>query len=609
MFELSVATFRERWQLFLGAIVTVALGVALVQSSLLILLSALDHVEAITLLAMTLGIAAFLAVFIVSSTFAFTIAQRRRDLALLRLIGGSRGQVRRLLLSEALLLGLIGTALGIPAGMGVMGLQSRILTGLEFLPAAFSPEWQGWIIGVSAGVGVGVSLFGVLAASRRAAKVRPLEALRESGEAARVMTFSRWFFGILFVAGAVALAIVAVFAGASAAIPLSVNSAVTAAVGLSALSPLLVPLASRVFGLVLGRGTLGTLARANLADGVRRSASTAAPLLVLVALVVGLSGTLSTLTAAGRQEMVRDLDADLVAASAPARPVPGVAVASTETTVPVVVAFDKSGKRKVKEKQALVVDAGDYRRTHREAPVAGSFDDLHGMAVAAREAALGDAITVRIGDREFGTRVVAVLPDSFVGGPGYLLPRDLVPSSLLGNAPAHTIVKLAPGADPAKVAASLPGPVTTVGDWIATGSSKQEKTSSGIMTVLMGLAGLYSVIAVINAVVIAAAERRREFAVVRVTGLKRRQVVVMALVESLAVVVIALLLGLAAASAALTGITRATGRILGTATLSLPWATLGLVVLGAFTVVGLTSVWTSISATRQAPVGLLGARE
>ncbi|WAL64030.1 ABC transporter permease [Amycolatopsis cynarae] len=609
MFELSVATFRERWQLFLGAIVTVALGVALVQSSLLILLSALDHVEAITLLAMTLGIAAFLAVFIVSSTFAFTIAQRRRDLALLRLIGSSRGQVRRLLLSEALLLGLIGTALGVPAGVGVMGLQSRMLTGLEFLPAAFSPEWQGWIIVVSAVVGVGVSLFGVLAASRRAAKVRPLEALRESGDAARVMTFPRWFFGILFVAGAVALAIVAVFGGASTAIPLSVNSAVTAAVGLSALSPLLVPLVSRVFGLVPGRGTLGTLARANLADGVRRSASTAAPLLVLVALVAGLAGTLSTLTAAGRQEMVQDLDADLVAASAPARPVPGIAVASTETTVPVVVSFDKSGKRKVKEKQALVVDAGDYRRTHREAPVAGSFADLHGMAVAARGAALGDAITVRIGDREFDTRVVAVLPDSFVGGPGYLLPRDLVPSSLLGNAPAHTIVKLAPGADPAKVAASLPGPVTTVGDWIATGSSKQEKTSSGIMTVLMGLAGLYSVIAVINAVVIAAAERRREFAVVRVTGLKRWQVVLMALVESLAVVVIALLLGLVAASAALAGITGATVRILGTATLSLPWTTLGLVVLGAFTVVGLTSVWTSISATRQAPVGLLGARE
>ncbi|GAA1950621.1 hypothetical protein [Amycolatopsis minnesotensis] len=100
MFRLSLSTFRERWPLFIGAVLTVCLGVALVQSSLLILVSAAspdipaglppevaDHLRdgytgAITLLAMTLGLSAFLAIFIVSSTFAFTVAQRRRDLAL-----------------------------------------------------------------------------------------------------------------------------------------------------------------------------------------------------------------------------------------------------------------------------------------------------------------------------------------------------------------------------------------------------------------------------------------------------------------------------------------------------------------------------------------------
>ena len=96
MIRLSWATFRERWPLFVGAIVAVAVGVALVQASLLTLISAatpsiatgLPHDQelllrdgydgAVSLAAMMTGISAFVAVFIVASTFAFTVAQRRR---------------------------------------------------------------------------------------------------------------------------------------------------------------------------------------------------------------------------------------------------------------------------------------------------------------------------------------------------------------------------------------------------------------------------------------------------------------------------------------------------------------------------------------------------
>jgi putative ABC transport system permease protein len=609
MFGLSLSTFRERWQLFVGAILTVVLGVALVQSSLLILVSAVAYVEAITLLAMTLAIAAFLAVFIVSSTFAFTIAQRRRDLALLRLVGGSRGQLRRLLLSEALLLGVLGTALGVPLGLVVMRVQTWLLTDLGFVPGVFSPQWQGWILGVSAGVGIGVSLLGVLAASRRASKVRPLEALRDIGNAARVMTFSRWFFGLLFLAGAITLAIVAQFAGPDGAIPMSINVALTGSVALTALSPLVVPWVGRLFGLFLRGSTLGGLAQANLRDGVRRSASTAAPLLVLVALVLGLSGTLSTLSHAGRQEQVQDIAGDLIVQSGDVGRVPGIAVASTEVTLPVTVTFTKNDKDKVKDRQAFVVDADAYQRTHRRAPVDGSLTDLHGMTVAAADAAVGDTVSVLIDGQERPLRVVAVLPATLNGGPDYLLPRELVPPAALANAPARTIVQLAPGADEKAVAASIRAPVTTVDAWIANNTTKQDSTNSGIMTVLMGLAGLYALLAVINAVVIAAAERRGEFAVARVTGLNRRQVVGAALIESCAVATIGVLLGALAAAGTLLGIVSAMARVTGVAAVSVPWSALGLVVLGAFVVVGVTSVWTSLAATRPAPVTLVGARE
>ena len=164
---------------------------------------------------MTLGFAAFLAVFIVSSTFAFTVAQRRRDLALLRLVGGSRRQVRRLLLGEAVLLGALGAALGVPAGLGVMAIQAGMLLRRSGSYRRGSPgEWRAWILGVSAGTGVVLAVSGVLVAARRAAQVRPLEALRDTGESARVMTAGRWIAGLLFLAGAIALIILAPVGGA-----------------------------------------------------------------------------------------------------------------------------------------------------------------------------------------------------------------------------------------------------------------------------------------------------------------------------------------------------------------------------------------------------------
>src|SRR5699024_5279681 len=135
MFRISLSTFRERWQLFVGSILMAGFVVVLVQSSLLIHVSAVtsdapaglstidrDHVcgrfvLAIPVIGITLALSIFLTVFIISSSFAFTVAQRKRDLALMRLTGGSRQQLRRLLLGEATLLGLIGTALGVPLGL------------------------------------------------------------------------------------------------------------------------------------------------------------------------------------------------------------------------------------------------------------------------------------------------------------------------------------------------------------------------------------------------------------------------------------------------------------------------------------------------------------
>jgi putative ABC transport system permease protein len=633
MLRMSWSTFRDRWQVFVGAIITVCLGVALVQSSLLTLVSAATakippglssaderalregYDGASALLGMTVGLAAFVAIFIVSSTFAFTVAQRRRDLALLRLTGAGRRQVRTLLVGEALLLGTLGSALGVLAGLPVMRLQAAMLDGFGFVPPGFVGEWRPWVLAVSAGTGIGIAVLGVLAASRRAAKVRPLEALRDVGGAARVMTASRWVFGGFFLAGSVALIVLVPALGGEAALAMSIFVSFTLVIAFAAFAPLVVPLVSWPFGLLF-RGRLGVLAHANLRAGVRRSASTAAPIMVLVAFVVGMAGTMSTITEASRQEVTRDLHADLVLeADRPVRDqvtaVPGVRAVSEEAPVALDMGFDYGdGAITYEGIDALAVHPAAYARTHRSSPTAGDLADLRGAAVALSPSYLpeldfdvGDTVPVRIDGGPDKLRVVALLADT-LAGPYFLLPPDLMPA----DGPRRYTVQ---AADPQAVAPRLAGlgAVSTTGQWIETYADERQRESVDIQVALLGMAMLYTVIAMVNAVVISASDRRGEFAAARVTGLTRGQVVRAALAEALGVVAIGLLLGTLAATGTVVGIAFAIEDMIGISAASPPWALLGAVALGATAIVAATSILTTLSATRIPAIRLVAARE
>jgi putative ABC transport system permease protein len=114
---------------------------------------------------------------------------------------------------------------------------------------------------------------------------------------------------------------------------------------------------------------------------------------------------------------------------------------------------------------------------------------------------------------------------------------------------------------------------------------------------------------VVNAVVIAAADRREEFATARLTGLTRALVVRTAMWESLAVVLIGVLLGAAAAATTLIGVTAGVSSIVGTTVVSIPWALLAATALGAAGLVAVTSVLAAVAATRQPPIEVARARE
>lgn len=639
MLLLAWNTFRDRWQVFIGAIVTVCLGVALVQSSLLTLISAatapippeLTQAETLALreaydgilvlLSMVLALAVFVAVFIVSSTFSFAVSQRRRDLALLRLTGAARGQIRSLLVGEAVLLGLIGSALGVVVGLPLTRLQLWMLVRLDFAPPGFETQWRWWMVLVSLATGVLIAVLGVLAASRRASQVRPLEALRDSGQASRVMTLSRWGAGLLFTAGAGVLFVI--FPAGNMALPvwfIQLTPFLVSAplvIGFAALAPLMVPLTSRLFGLVF-RSQLGELALANLRFDAQRSASTAAPIMVLFAFVVGIMGTLDSISEADRQETLGTVQGDLmVTADQPSASeltdVDGVELASEEAATMFEIRFTVYDDEWYEPHVGLATDPASYALTRDVEAVAGSLDDLDGAAIAVspssweRDWQVGDTLQVRFDGEEHDVEVVALLPET-LSEPYFVFSPDLAPADA---GPWQHIVQLSDGADESEVAAQLGafGDVETVEQWVGAAAAEEERLTLNILIVLLGMTMLYTVIAMINAVVISASARGREFAAARVTGLSRGQVTRVALWESQAVVFIGVFLGGLAAAAGILGTALAVQNLIGVFVVSIQWPLLIALAFGAAVVVGATSVVTTVSATRTPPIRLVASRE
>lgn len=610
MLRLSVGAVRTRWQLFAGAVVAVALGVGLVQSGLQ-MLAATDHpvlpaglsayeraqvregyVGAATLLGMSVMLAVFLSVFIVSTTFGFTVVQRRRELGLLRLVGAQRGYLCLMLLTEAGLVGLLGSLVGVPLGLAGTWAQSWLLTRLGMLPPWFDAPWDQGALWAAMIVGVGTALMGVLASAWRASRISALEAVSDARAARTVMTGWRWCWGLSAALCTVTMVIAAQAArDLVAGLMIGLVVMISGSVALSQLSPVVVPLVGRLPAAVVRGSVIADLARAGVLHAVRRSAATAAPLIVLVGLVVGLWGTFGSLAKAVGVEQERLITADLVIDTA----VPtghGIAVASVQTAVPVAV----TRGRTTVYSEAIGIDPVAYQQTHKLRPRKGSLDRLTGRTIAigpgmaAEGYKLGSVVKVALGNRKVNLRVVAIMPETLDVSENFFIPRALLPA----GGRSETLVKLTPGAH-------VQG--STVQEWAEARGAAQQRSNSGLFAALMGLAGIFAAVAVVNAVVMSTADRRREFALARLAGLTRGQVVTVALVESATAVVVGVLLGSLVAVAALAGI--AAGPF-GLAALAIPWRLLGLIFGTALVVVGAAAACTAHQATRTHP---LAARE
>jgi putative ABC transport system permease protein len=228
------------------------------------------------------GIALFVGSFIIWNTFAMQVAQRRRELALLRAIGATRAQVMRTMLVESVVLGLgssvIGVLLGIGLARGLVALMSGF--GMSLPTAGIRLEPDAVVLGLL--VGTVVTVVSAVVPARRATTVLPVEALRDSGPQAFRVSRTRIGLGsVLAVAGVTALLSALLGGAPTALVPLG---AVGVVLGVATLAPAIVrPMAAVIGAPLRSRGVPGELARENAMRNPRRTASTA------MALVIGLT--------------------------------------------------------------------------------------------------------------------------------------------------------------------------------------------------------------------------------------------------------------------------------------------------------------------------------
>ncbi|MGW0884671.1 FtsX-like permease family protein [Streptomyces sp. NPDC002671] len=552
----------------------------------------------------TTGLAVCVAVFVVIATFAFATEQRRRELALLRLVGAAPGQVRRMVLGEALLIGLAAAITGcVLAPLGTVPLRSWMLDH-GVAPSWFTIPFDVVPLLISFVIGVFAALAGSAATLLRVSLIRPVEVLRESAVERRGMTPVRWLLGIGMLAAAVIVGIeisrttpyLAATVRKYEAVPVLYVGAVTL------LSPFLLrPVTRLLIGPLRGSAKAGPLlVRENILTSRRRTAATVAPIVV----AVGLVGTLLTMQKSGDAAVLARQRQEIHAAAvalpggnlgigattlARLEAVPGVRV------TPVATMNVRIGTARGEQIDSLTTNAVPAKAlgdTVSPPVLSGSLASLpENFLVIDQHAAESDNLSV--GDhlvallptgRRVPTVIAAVVARGLHGDDTYVssaLTRALTTSQVYLDSATGTGRKL-DTAQTAAVNRALAGSgahIMTYDAYLGAERSQAARQTNNAAVVILGIALAYALIAVANTLVMAMAGRRREFALLGLAGTVRGQIVRVCAAESAVAVIVGAVLG--AVATVLAAVTQ--------------HASLSKLVTGAPTVIPWTQIWGTVA--------------
>ncbi|MGV9497542.1 FtsX-like permease family protein [Streptomyces sp. NPDC003642] len=567
------------------------------------------------------GVSAFVSVFVVASTFAFAVAQRRREFALLRTAGATPGQIRRTVLAEALAVGALASAAGCLLGSHAAPLLAARVVRAGLAPAWFTVGDHVWPYHAAFWTGLFVALCGAAAASWRAGRTAPVEALREASADRGRITRGRLLSGTaLLLAAAVTLALS--LTGDPGEL-LHRKSYISRPMLLITAAALLSPLCVRPLVGLLTRlpGVCALLVRENAAAGARRTAALAAPVLITVALAGSLLGTTATLNRSEAAEARERTTAAFVVTPAGGagfdaatlrrlRAVPGAVVAPSSTTAVHVL---EDGVALIRS-EARAVTPASLAATARLPLAAGRVGDLDDDSIVVNEEwrrhRVGERVRVWLGDGTRRTLRIAAVMTTGTGDNGvYVTPRNAP------GAPVDRVdVALAEGADHAAVATALraaagTGRVLTRDAWLRATQPGTERTTRLGLLLVLGIALLYTGISVATTTVMGRSDRVRDLAVLRLTGATRWQILRLTGAEALTVVAAGALLGLLVTVVNLAGPAAALALQSAPPALVLPWRALGATVAACALLAVVCAVVPTALALRRTAVDLAGIRE
>ncbi|MFI9627161.1 ABC transporter permease [Streptomyces sp. NPDC052042] len=569
-----------------------------------------------TMLLAFAAIALFVGIFLIANTFTMLVAQRTRELALMRAVGASRRQVKRSVLLEAAVVGALASVIGFGLGLGLaVGLRSAMsLTGgkIPAGPLIVSPT------AVIAALAVGV-LITVLAAwlpARRAAKIPPVAAMNSVHAAATVksLVLRNSIGGVLTALGGVG--IVAGAAMGSDGRTVIGGGAFFALIGVIVLIPLLSrpvvalvrPLLKRLFGVS------GKLAAQNAVRNPRRTGATASALAIGLTLVTGISVLGVTLGQAVDRMTTDNIKADYMVSMANGDTLDPSALAALEKAdgvkaiTPHQYAWPEIGGEPL---MASGVAPGDVSKLFAIKTVSGSVDSLGDNEFAVDQKAAktngwktGDTVAVEYEDgKKEKLKVGAVYEDN------EFLSSALMSKDLLNRHTDHPYIReIWLKMDGGETAANEKAVVKALGDNPAMSVIDRQgirdmfggfvNTALNIMYGLLAMALIIAVLGVVNTLAMSVFERQQEIGMLRAIGLDRRRVKRMIRLEAVVISLFGAVIGVALGSFLGWAIGQTLKDSLPGYALVIPWDRIGIFLVLAGLVGVLASLWPARSAAK-----------
>lgn len=562
-------------------------------------------------------------IFLIVNTFSILVAQRSRELALLRAMGASKRQVNRSVLAEAFVVGLIGTTAGVGAGYllaialrWVFGKYGLDLTGVP-MPIAARTIIAAYLAGMV------TTLVAAYLPARRAGRISPVAAMRDDIALPETSLRRRTLVGAVLVVLGVAAAVVG-FLGSGGLGLLGIGlGALAILIGVALMSPLLGRPVIRAIGVGyrLLFGSVGTLATENSLRNPRRTAATASALMIGLALVATMSIFGQSAKASTTQAVEEALTADFVVSNAVGTPFsPTIAQQIRKQPGVETVAEFRSAIGEIDGRQEYGIGAADPAQLQQVLSIpmqAGSFSALSDDTILVDKNSasshgyqIGDSIDLMLqgGTRQLEVAGVfsasAAVPANYVVTLGTLVKGGLKPQDSLlfiTPKPGVSAAELHDQVDP--ITKDLPTIALQDQEGFADTQSKQIDQFLYMIYALLAFSILIAALGIVNTLALSVIERTREVGLLRAIGLSRRQLRRMVRLESIAIAVLGAVLGVVIGIAFGISLVKALSDQ-GLEVLSVPWTQLALFVLVA-TVIGVIAAW--LPARRAARLNVLQA--